>query len=197
MSPSVLADEDVPDWSSASPPSLIAAIGILLGGAVVFASAVARFTPDVGGAAWAFLAAGHQVVSLLYVIVACAGLFLAWQLSTDTVRRLSDLQLLATVAATLSLLDIVYGNWLYSYYTGPVAAAHLLPQAQLPSFRFKYSAALFTLPLTVTTAFIVLRYGRSASNQGKTPGGGGNPIRSVVRVRCPCRTLCGSTEART
>lgn len=84
---------------------------------------------------------------------------------TGRIRAFADLQLLATVSATLSFLAIVAGNWLYIYYRASTPESprsyflRTMPEVHRIFFEFKEFAALFTLPLTVAAAFILWHYG--------------------------------------
>jgi hypothetical protein len=103
--------------------------------------------------------------AVLYLIVGTIGLYLGWRLFAGRIRAFSDLQLLSTVAATLSLIAIVFGNWLYIFYRannpeGPqLWFLANMPMVHKIFFEFKEFTALFTLPLTVTAAFILWYYG--------------------------------------
>ena len=71
----------------------------------------------------------------------------------------------AVVAATCSLIAIIFGNWLYIYYRAPIPESPRsffvknAPEIHRIFFEFKEFGALFTLPLTVVAAFILWRYG--------------------------------------
>src|SRR5437660_12574523 len=112
---------DVREMREASPRSLIAVVLILIGSALAFALATAPFTRLLGAGAGAVPAAIHGMMAFLYLFVGTIGLYLGWRLLTGRIRAFADLQLLSTVAATLSLLVIVFGNWLYIYYRAPGA----------------------------------------------------------------------------
>jgi hypothetical protein len=84
---------------------------------------------------------------------------------TGRIRAFADLQLLATVCATFSAIAIGFGNWLYIYYRAKSPdspRSHFMatmPEIHKTFFEFKEFGALFTLPLTVTAAFILWKYG--------------------------------------
>ena len=59
------------------------------------------------------------------------------------------------MAATFSLIAIIFGNWLYIYYRAPIPESPRsyfvknAPEIHRIFFEFKEFGALFTLPLTV------------------------------------------------
>src|SRR2546428_13604039 len=108
------------EMREASPRSLIAVVAILIASALAFTLATAPLTKLLGAGAGAVPAAFHGTMAFLYLFVGTIGLYLGWRLMTGRIRAFADLQLLATVAATFSLLAIVFGNWLYIFYRAPV-----------------------------------------------------------------------------
>lgn len=156
---------DTTDTREASTRSLLAAVGALIVSAFGFTLATAPFTKLMGAGAGAVAAAYHGLAAFLFLFVGVIGLYLAWRLMTGRIRAFADLQLLAAVSATFSLIAIVFGNWLYIYYRAPVPDSPRsyfvknMPEVHKIFFEFKEFAALYTLPLTVTAAFILWRYG--------------------------------------
>ena len=104
------------DREEASTASLALVVGLLSGVAAAGVLATAPFTALMGRSQAALAAAFHGLSAFLYLIVATIGLYLGWRLFTGRIRAFADLQLLATVSATLSLIAIVFGNWLYIFY---------------------------------------------------------------------------------
>ncbi len=100
----------------ASTASLALVVGLLIGVAGTVVLATAPFTALIGESRAALASAFHGVSAFLYLIVGTIGLYLVWQLFAGRIRAFADLQLLATVSATLSLIAIVFGNWLYIFY---------------------------------------------------------------------------------
>jgi hypothetical protein len=153
------------EMREASTASLAAVVAILIGSALGFTLATAPLTKLLGPGAGALPAAFHGLAAFLYLFVGTIGLYLGWRLITGRIRAFADLQLLATVAATLSLIAIGFGNWLYIYYrakTPDSPRSYFLkttPEVHRIFFEFKEFTALFTLPLTVCAAFILWRYG--------------------------------------
>ncbi len=156
---------ELEETREASTASLAAVVGILIGAALAFTAATAPVNKLLGSGAGALPAAVHGVTAFLYLVVGIIGLYLGWRLLTGRIRAFADLQLLATVAATFSLLAIVAGNWLYIYYRAKTPDSPrsyflaTMPEVHRVFFEFKEFAALFTLPLTVAAAFILWRYG--------------------------------------
>jgi hypothetical protein len=149
----------------ASTASLALVVGILIGTALAFVLATAPFAALLGPSQAALPSMFHGLAAFLYLFVGTVGLYLAWRLWTGRIRAFADLQLLATVSATLSLLAIVFGNWLYIFYRAKDPASPRswflanAPVIHRIFFEFKEFIALFTLPLTVTAAFILWYYG--------------------------------------
>jgi hypothetical protein len=149
----------------ASTASLVAVVAVLIGSALAFTLATAPMARLLGAGAGAIPAAFHGMAAFLYLFVGTIGLYLGWRLLTGRIRAFADLQLLATVSATFSFLAIVFGNWLYIYYRAPIPDSPRsyfvknMPEIHRVFFEFKEFTALFTLPLTVTVAFLLWRYG--------------------------------------
>jgi hypothetical protein len=147
----------------ASTASLVLVVALLVGTALVLVAATAPFEALLGAGAGAIPAAFHGLAAFLYLFVGTIGLYLAWRLLTGRIRAFADLQLLATVSATLSFLAILFGNWLYISYRakeGPrTYFKATMPVVHGIFFEFKEFMALFTLPLTVVAAFVLWYYG--------------------------------------
>jgi hypothetical protein len=153
----------VEERHEASTASLVLVVALLIGTALVFVLATAPFAALIGPGPGALAAAFHGLAAFLYLFVGTIGLYLAWRLMTGRIRAFADLQLLATVSATLSFLAIAFGNWLYIAYRGKEGPRSYF-KATMPVvhgifFEFKEFMALFTLPLTVVAAFVLWYYG--------------------------------------
>jgi hypothetical protein len=154
------------EMREASPRSLVAVVSVLIGTALAFTLVTAPFTKLLGAGAGAVPAALHGLMAILYLFVGTIGLYLGWRLLTGRIQAFADLQLLTTVAATFSFLAICFGNWLYIYYRAPVPDSprsyfmKTMPAVHRIFFEFKEFTALFTLPLMVCAAFLLLKYGR-------------------------------------
>lgn len=149
----------------ASTASLALVVGLMIGVAAAVVLATAPFTALVGRSQAALASAFHGLSAFLYLIVGTIGLYLGWRLFVGRIRAFADLQLLATVSATLSLIAIVFGNWLYIFYRAKDPSSPRswflanMPEVHKIFFEFKEFTALFTLPLTVAAAFILWYYG--------------------------------------
>lgn len=156
---------DPNEMREASTASLIAVVLIMIGTALAFTLATAPFAKLLGPGAGALPAAFHGMAAFLYLFVGIIGLYLGWRLMTGRIRAFADLQLLSAVAATFSLLAIVFGNWLYIYYRAKTPDSPrsyflaTMPEVHRIFFEFKEFTALYTLPLTVAAAYILWRYG--------------------------------------
>jgi hypothetical protein len=153
------------DMKEASTASLAAVVGILIASALAFTAMTAPIAKLLGSGGGAVPAAFHGMAAFLYLFVGTIGLYLGWRLLTGRIRAFADLQLLATVSATFALIAIGFGNWLYIYYRAKSPdspRSHFMatmPEIHKTFFEFKEFGALFTLPLTVTAAFILWKYG--------------------------------------
>jgi len=119
-----------------------------------------------GGSAEAIRGALHGTAAGLFMVTATIGLFQGYRLFAGQARSVAELQVGSVVNAALALFTIVLGNWVYIPYRasgGP--RSYFLehaPEIHKVFFEFKEFAALFTLPLTVAAAFILIFYGASA-----------------------------------
>jgi hypothetical protein len=154
-----------PDLQEASTRSLVAVVAIMVASALAFTLATAPLAKLLGEHAGAVPAAFHGLAAFLFLFIGTIGLYLGWRLLTGRIRAFADLQLLAVVAATSSLIAIIFGNWLYIYYRAPIPESprsyfiKTAPDIHRIFFEFKEFGALFTLPLTVVAAFILWKYG--------------------------------------
>ena len=158
-------NEHLEERREASTASLALVVGVLIGSALAFVLATAPFSALLGAGQGAVPAMFHGLAAFLYLFVGTVGLYLAWRLWTGRIRAFADLQLLATVSATFSLLAIVFGNWLYIYYRAKDPGSPRsyfmanMPVVHKIFFEFKEFVALLTLPLTAAAAFILWYYG--------------------------------------
>ena len=149
-----------PTWSLV----LVAATLVAVSTGIVLATA--PFARILGPSAYAIGSACHGLAAFLLMVTSTIGLYLAWRLFMGRIQAFPDLQLLTVVSATLSLLTVVSGNWIYIAYrakTPDAPRAYFLanaPEVHQVFFEFKEYAALFTLPLSVAAAFIAWHYGR-------------------------------------
>lgn len=138
---------------------MVAAIGVvaLLG---LLTSPVAAL---LGDSSYAIPSALHGVSAIVYVIIATVAAYLGYRLYVGRLDQLHDLRILASLNAFFSLITILFGNWIYVYYRakgGP--RGYFLetnPVVHQIFFEFKEFVALFTLPLSVAAAFVLLRHG--------------------------------------
>lgn len=105
----------------------------------------------------------HGVTAGLFMVTATIGLFQAYRLLTGTVMNAAQLEFGSVISALLAFLTILFGNRIYIFYRatqGP--RTYFLensPEIHKVFFEFKEFAALFTLPLAVTAAYLFLVYG--------------------------------------
>jgi len=143
---------------------LIALVLGLIGLVVVLLTAPAEQL--LGGSAEAIRGALHGTAAGLFMVTATIGVFQGYRLFVGQARSVAELQVGSVVNATLAFFTILLGNWLYIPYRasgGP--RSYFLehaPDIHKIFFEFKEFAALFTLPLAVAAAFILVSYGVSA-----------------------------------
>lgn len=124
----------------------------------------APLTALLGESGGAIPAAVHGTLAGLFMVTSTIGLFQAYRIFSGHAANLSELQLGSLVNVSVALLTIISGNWVYIPYRAPggprgyfvehAAAVHKV------FFEFKEFAALFTLPLSVAAAYLLIRYGR-------------------------------------
>ena len=138
---------------------------VLLGVTVAFAGLISLVTSPVaallGDSRYAIPDALHGVTAILYVITATISAYLAYRLFFNRLEDLRDLRVIASLNACLSLLTVIFGNWIYIYYRdkGEPRGYFLETRPVIHEifFEFKEFLALFTLPIAVATAYILLR----------------------------------------
>jgi cytochrome bd-type quinol oxidase subunit 1 len=143
------------DWTLAY--FLLAAVGV----AALLAIATAPVAALLGDSEYAIPSTLHGVTAVLLVVVATVLAYLGYQLYEGRLAAYHDLRMLAGIAAFLSLITILFGNWIYVFYraTGGPRAYFLEnnPAIHAVFFEFKEFVALFTLPLATAAAFVLWR----------------------------------------
>jgi hypothetical protein len=143
------------DWTLAY--FLVAAVGAVALLAL-FTAPVARL---LGDSRYAIPGALHGVSAIIYVIIATICAYLGYRLYAGRLESTHDLRILASLTAFFSLVTVMFGNWIYIYYreTGGPRTYFLETDSVIHEifFEFKEFIALFTLPLAVATAFVLLR----------------------------------------
>jgi hypothetical protein len=152
-----------------SRPGPFAALPYAVGAGVVGALGLFLASAPIGlllgAGSHTVIGAYHGAAATLFLILATIGLCLGGQLARERLPALRDLQVVSVATALLSLVTVIFGTWLYIPYRAPVGAKSFLvatyPAVHTVFFEFKEFIALFTLPLAVAAAFILLRYGPS------------------------------------
>lgn len=178
--PDIRVEDDRPEkverpphysWSNRQ---LLLVVAVLIAVAFAVVLSTAPFTVILGPSQHALAAALHGLFSFLFLIVSTVGLYLAFRLFTGRIRSFPDLQLATTTMAVLSLITIIFGNWIYISYRakGPESPRSYflenMPEVHKVFFEFKEFAAIFTLPLSVAAAFILWRYGKEILDRSWT-----------------------------
>ena len=116
-----------------------------------------------GPSSHAIRGAIHGTAAGLFMITSTVGLFQAYRIVAGKAWNLAELQLGSVVNAMMSLLTILSGNWIYIPYRSPEGPRsyflQVAPEVHKVFFEFKEFAALFTFPLAVTAAYLLIRYG--------------------------------------
>ena len=119
-----------------------------------------------GGGAEAIRGALHGTAAGLFMVTATIGLFQGYRLFAGQARNVAELQVGSVVNAALAFFTIVLGNWVYIPYRasgGP--RSYFLehaPEIHKIFFEFKEFAALFTFPIALAAAFMLVSYGPTA-----------------------------------
>lgn len=143
---------------------LLYLLGATVGAAALIALVTSPVAVLLGDSKHAIPGALHGVTAILYVIVATISAYMAYRLYFGRLEDLRDLRIVASLNACLSLLTIIFGNWIYIYYRakGDSPREYFLEDAAREPiheifFEFKEFLALFTLPLSIAAAYILLR----------------------------------------
>lgn len=105
----------------------------------------------------------HGTVAGLFMVTSTIGLFQAYRIFSGNAWDLAELQVGSVINAGMALLTILSGNWIYIPYRAPEGPRSYFlqtsPEVHQVFFEFKEFAALFTFPLAVTAAYLLIRYG--------------------------------------
>ena len=116
-----------------------------------------------GPGAGAVRGAIHGTCAGLFMVTATIGLFQAHRIFAGKVWNIAELQTGGVVNAAMALLTIISGNWLYIPYRaaeGPRSYfLQAAPEVHKVFFEFKEFVALFSFPLAVVAAYLLIRYG--------------------------------------
>lgn len=140
-------------------------LGYIAVAAIGAVALLAIFTAPVanllGDSRYAIPGALHGVSAIVYVIIATIAGYLGYRMYAGKLESAHDLRILAALNAFFSLITVLFGNWIYIYYreTGGPRTYFLENNAVIHEifFEFKEFIALFTLPLSVASAYVLLR----------------------------------------
>jgi cytochrome bd-type quinol oxidase subunit 1 len=141
-------------------------VGILIVMAAIAAGILWVSSPTeelLGESAYRVRSAFHGLFAGIFMVTMTIGLYEAFRLWSGKEIRIRELEIGSVVNAVVCFLTIVFGNWIYIPYraaSGP--RTHFLatsPEIHKIFFEFKEFTALFTLPLVVTAAYLIFRYG--------------------------------------
>jgi hypothetical protein len=104
----------------------------------------------------------HGFFAGVFMITATIGFYQGFRLWRGTVSNVREMEVGGIMNAAACFFTILSGNWIYIPYRsfgGPrTFFLEMTPQVQEVFFEFKQFAALFTLPLAVSAAFLICRY---------------------------------------
>lgn len=153
-----------PAHTEPAPPALLwGMVGLLglIGLTVVLLTAPGKGL--MGPGQYAIRGAIHGTAAGLFMVTSTIGLFQAYRIVAGRAWNIAELQVGSVVNATMALLTILSGNWLYIPYraAGGPRSYFLegMPEVHKVFFEFKEFAALFSLPLAVAAAYLLVRYG--------------------------------------
>lgn len=156
-------DEPKTNWKLAY--VLAAAVGLL----ALLALLTAPAQSLLGDSPHAIASAMHGLSAIVYVLVASALAYLAYEMYRSRLESYHDIRILASLNVFFSFLTILFGNWIYMAYRargGPRSVfLETMPEIHQIFFEFKEFIALCTLPLAVAGAFILLREGDRMKEQ--------------------------------
>ena len=105
----------------------------------------------------------HGTCAGLFMITATVGLFQGYRIFAGKAWSIAELQVGSVINAMMALLTIISGNWIYIPYRTPMGPRsyflQLAPALHRVFFEFKEFAALFTFPLAVVAAYLLVCYG--------------------------------------
>ena len=137
----------------------------MMAGAILLVSAPANRL--LGESLYSIRSAFHGLFAGIFMITVTIGLYQAIRLWSGTALNIRELEIGSVVNAAACFLTILFGNWVYIPYRAPGGPRfHFLEQApeiHKIFFEFKEFTALFTLPLAVTAAYLICRYGERLS----------------------------------
>ena len=151
-------------------PAVLWLVVIVLG--AIGAAVVGLTAPGsalMGPGSAAIRGAVHGMCAGLFMITSTIGLFQAYRLFAGRVGSIAELQMGGLINAVMAWLSILSGNWIYIPYRaagGP--RSHFLqtaPEVHKIFFEFKEFIALFTAPLAVVAAYLLIRYGNQVSHR--------------------------------
>lgn len=146
-------------------------IGILTVMAAIAAGILWVSSPTeklLGESAYSVRSAFHGLFAGIFMVTMTIGLYEAFRLWSGKEIRIRELEIGSVVNAVACFLTIAFGNWIYIPYratSGP--RTHFLetsPAIHKIFFEFKEFTALFTLPLVVTAAYLIFRYGEKLNS---------------------------------
>lgn len=137
----------------------------MIAGGILLISAPAEKL--LGESAYSLRSAFHGLFAGIFMVTVTIGVYQAIRLWSGTGLNIRELEIGSVVNAAACFLTILFGNWIYIPYRAPGGPRfHFLekaPEIHKIFFEFKEFTALFTLPLAITAAYLICRYGERLS----------------------------------
>jgi cytochrome bd-type quinol oxidase subunit 1 len=141
-------------------------IGMLLAMAAIAGSILLMSAPLeklMGESVYGLRSAFHGLFAGIFMVTMTIGLYQAFRLWSGAPLNIRELEVGSALNAIACFLTILFGNWVYIPYRaagGPRSFfLEKAPEIHKIFFEFKEFVALFTLPLAVAAAYVILRYG--------------------------------------
>lgn len=138
-------------------------LAYMIGGAVGLVTVLAMVTAPtaalMGDSKYAIPSSLHGLSAIIYLVASTIAAYLGYRLYRGELSAYYDLRMLSRLSAFLSLVTIMFGNWIYIFYRakdGPrTYFLENMPEIHKIFFEFKEFMALFTFPVALTAAYIL------------------------------------------
>ena len=143
--------------------TILGVLSLMVGvaGGVLIVSAPAQQL--LGESVYGIRSAFHGLFAGVFMITVTIGLYQAFRLWSPATLNVREIEVGSLLNAFACFMTILMGNWVYIPYRAPGGPkSHFLanvPEIHKIFFEFKEFAALFTLPLAITAAYLICRYG--------------------------------------
>ncbi len=144
----------------------VAVLGLV---GAAFIAVTAPLDRLLGTGAEAVRSAVHGLAAGVLMVTATIGVFQAYRMFLGRAGGLGEVQAGSVVNAIAAVVTVVSGNWLYIPYRSAAGPRQYFlqvnPDVHKVFFEFKEFAALFVVPLSVTAAYLLVRYGEDLARR--------------------------------